>query len=267
MPTNCINQGCFLHIACCSCSTLYTAHCMCILQPNVLVISSYSAQCWWALAVHTVFLAFVEERLVRVAVWGQTPVCHSTTLHAQPIAADRMCRQTLCRGRSSLSCLPVVLQYHPLTRSFSQGNRNSGSGERVLSPQSSYKSNQEAAADEAAEQQQPQTPRDLRVGETRQTGDGGLVRLARYHCPYTAYKACPVGLMESACQACEAGCGSRNRQQCNDFASMNAGRACLIDASSDRHTLYYTMGCISNSTAATNVLCCAVVAGLCTVLS
>lgn len=75
-------------------------------------------------------------------------------------------------GFCYLLCLSGVLQYHPLTRSFSQGNRNSGSGERVLSPQSSYKSNQEAATDEAAEQQQPQTPRDLRVGKAPMAGKG-----------------------------------------------------------------------------------------------
>jgi hypothetical protein len=119
-------------------------------------------------------------------------------------------------GFCYLLCLSGVLQYHPLTRSFSQGNRNSGSGERVLSPQSSYKSNQEAATDEAAEQQQPQTPRDLRVGKAPMAGKGKGGGCRLWHCHHTAYTACPVGPYGVSISGLPSGLDSRNRQQRSD---------------------------------------------------
>lgn len=62
-------------------------------------------------------------------------------------------------------------QVHPLTRSFSQGSRNAPtqqpSGERVLSPQNSSNSHSTSGVLEEAAVEQPQTPRDLRVGVSR----------------------------------------------------------------------------------------------------
>lgn len=71
----------------------------------------------------------------------------------------------------------MYVQYHPLTRSFSQGSRNasSNSGEReralspsnsrTLSPSNSSKSQNGPLPDVEAEQQQQLTSKDLRVGE------------------------------------------------------------------------------------------------------
>jgi hypothetical protein len=75
------------------------------------------------------------------------------------------------QSQASMAHTPVFLplQVHPLTRSFSQGSRNTPtqqpSGERVLSPQNSSNSHSNSGVLEEAAVEQPQTPRDLRVGE------------------------------------------------------------------------------------------------------
>lgn len=83
---------------------------------------------------------------------------------------DIVGRMLTCTRANPHMTKEVDSQVHPLTRSFSQGHRggqgSNPSGERTLSPQNSSKSHT-AVPEEEVEQQQPQTPRDLRVGVSR----------------------------------------------------------------------------------------------------
>lgn len=81
---------------------------------------------------------------------------------------DIVGRMLTCTRANPHMTKEVDSQVHPLTRSFSQGSRNTPtpSGERALSPQNSSNSHS-GVPDEAAAEQQPPTPRDLRVGVSR----------------------------------------------------------------------------------------------------
>lgn len=136
-----------------------------------------------------------------VASWGGVS-CRPGLRHANSggimgCTAVSFCIPAQSRQSQLLTLLVGVvcgMQYHPLTRSFSQGSRNAptGSGERVLSPQSSFNSNREAAAEDA-EQQQPQTPRDLRVGEWHSNRLGARVgRVSGSECMASVIGPCIV---------------------------------------------------------------------------